>query len=442
MSTIRVQALPKFPASVEAGDGIVIARSGGVFTFSVDPELHAELRPASPFTVGDLLFAFDANSFDALADVATGNVLLSGGVGAAPSYGKVGLATHVSGILPAANGGTGLSSVVFGAGGTVAYLGSAQTFTQKQTFSPASGANVELGGNTTPQMTFVPSSGSTKSAQVYQQGDNWTVAASGVANILNVNISTGVITFHQYGAGLLASSGAGTLSSTNTPTLGASGTLGSLTLGNATSGTVTLQTVTGPLGTRTVSLPAATGTVALTADKLSAFAATTSSELASVISDETGSGALVFATSPTLVAPTLGAASATSLSGAVIATQNDLETATSTTTVVSPGRQQLHPSAAKAWALITYSAGVPSVTAGYNIASVTDNGVGNLTVHFTTPFSSANFAVMVSSQSSNNNDSYDAVFSKATSSVNLLHYESSTTLTDPVAINMVAYGDQ
>jgi hypothetical protein len=48
------------------------------------------------------------------------------------------------------------------------------------------------------------------------------------------------------------------------------------------------------------------GTVAYTANKLSAFAATTSAELLGVISDETGSGALVFATSPTLVTPLLG----------------------------------------------------------------------------------------------------------------------------------------
>ena len=40
-------------------------------------------------------------------------------------------------------------------------------------------------------------------------------------------------------------------------------------------------------------------------DKLSVFAATTSSELAGVISDETGTGALVFATSPTIVTPTI-----------------------------------------------------------------------------------------------------------------------------------------
>ena len=49
---------------------------------------------------------------------------------------------------------------------------------------------------------------------------------------------------------------------TATPTLGASGTPGSLIFGNATSGLLTLQTVTGALGTATVSLPAATTTLA------------------------------------------------------------------------------------------------------------------------------------------------------------------------------------
>lgn len=48
------------------------------------------------------------------------------------------------------------------------------------------------------------------------------------------------------------------------------------------------------------------GTVAYTSNKLNAFATTTSAELAGVINDETGSGALVFATSPTLVTPLLG----------------------------------------------------------------------------------------------------------------------------------------
>lgn len=43
------------------------------------------------------------------------------------------------------------------------------------------------------------------------------------------------------------------------------------------------------------------------------YAATTSAQLAGLLTDETGSGAAVFATSPTLVTPTLGVASATSL---------------------------------------------------------------------------------------------------------------------------------
>lgn len=45
---------------------------------------------------------------------------------------------------------------------------------------------------------------------------------------------------------------------------------------------------------------------ALVANPLSQFAATTSAQLAGVISNETGSGSLVFATSPTLVTPILG----------------------------------------------------------------------------------------------------------------------------------------
>jgi hypothetical protein len=55
-----------------------------------------------------------------------------------------------------------------------------------------------------------------------------------------------------------------------------------------------------PTADRTVTLPDATGTVALTANKLSSFASTSSSELAGVISDETGTGALVFGNQPTL----------------------------------------------------------------------------------------------------------------------------------------------
>lgn len=72
---------------------------------------------------------------------------------------------------------------------------------------------------------------------------------------------------------------------------------------------ISVYDVNGRLKTNT----GAGGGDALTADPLSQFAATTSLQLKGVISDETGSGALVFATSPTLVTPALGTPSSGTL---------------------------------------------------------------------------------------------------------------------------------
>ena len=68
-------------------------------------------------------------------------------------------------------------------------------------------------------------------------------------------------------------------------------------------------TIAGTLTANGTSIPASK-TLVVTTDKISALAATTSAELAGVISDETGSGSLVFANSPTLVTPALGTPSA------------------------------------------------------------------------------------------------------------------------------------
>lgn len=62
------------------------------------------------YAVGDLLYASGLTTLSKLNGVATGNALISGGVSTAPSWGKIGLTTHVSGILPIANGGTNASS--------------------------------------------------------------------------------------------------------------------------------------------------------------------------------------------------------------------------------------------------------------------------------------------------------------------------------------------
>lgn len=65
--------------------------------------------------------------------------------------------------------------------------------------------------------------------------------------------------------------------------------------------------------------PPGGGQYATSTNNLSFFSSTTSSQLAGVISDETGTGTLVFGTSPTLTTPNIGAATGASLtaSGAI-----------------------------------------------------------------------------------------------------------------------------
>ena len=80
------------------------------------------------YAVGDLLYADTTTTLAKLPDVATGNALISGGINTAPLWGKIGLTTHVSGILPIANGGTNASTAP--TAGAVAYgTGTAYGFT-------------------------------------------------------------------------------------------------------------------------------------------------------------------------------------------------------------------------------------------------------------------------------------------------------------------------
>lgn len=66
------------------------------------------------YAIGDILSANTTSTLSKIADVATGNALISGGVGVLPAWGKIGLTTHVSGTLPATNGGTGQSTYTAG----------------------------------------------------------------------------------------------------------------------------------------------------------------------------------------------------------------------------------------------------------------------------------------------------------------------------------------
>jgi hypothetical protein len=62
------------------------------------------------YTSGDIVYASASTTLAKLSGAATGNSLISGGTTGAPSWGKIGLTTHVSGTLPISNGGTNVSS--------------------------------------------------------------------------------------------------------------------------------------------------------------------------------------------------------------------------------------------------------------------------------------------------------------------------------------------
>lgn len=106
---------------------------------------------SSSYTVGDILYASAAGVLSKLTDVATGNALISGGVGVAPSYGKIGLTTHVSGVLPIANGGTNAAT----AGAALTALGAA-----------ASGANSDITSLTATTSVAVKDTGSVNKVSI------------------------------------------------------------------------------------------------------------------------------------------------------------------------------------------------------------------------------------------------------------------------------------
>jgi len=110
-----------------------------------------------------------------------------------------------------------------------------------------------------------------------------------------------------------------TLSGTGTQAslVGQALTINKITAGDLNSESATVGQVLQSDGDTTCSfIDLVGGGNAQTANPLSQFAATTSAQLAGVISDETGTGALVFATSPTLVTPDLGTPSAVDLTNA------------------------------------------------------------------------------------------------------------------------------
>ena len=147
--------------------------------------------------------------------------------------------------------------------------------------------------------------GNVNSAAILTTGNS---TAANYQSAGNVNSASGLFT-GSLTAGTLQTTGNVNASSLRVTTASSLGTVQSGTWnGSSISTTYTDAKVTSVNG----QTGAATG-FATTANALSQFASTTSAQLAGIISDETGSGALVFATTPTLVTPILGLATGTSV---------------------------------------------------------------------------------------------------------------------------------
>lgn len=138
-------------------------------------------------------------------------------------------------------------------------------------------------------------------------------------------------------------------------------------------------------------------------------------------------------TNKTITSPVIN-----SISGAVIAGQASMEAGSALTEIVTPGRQQFHPSAAKAWGRANEAG---AISASYNMTSVTDTGSGVITWNYSTVFSSVIYGIIVGIHTTAfNGASRVSSIAAGSTEVTTTNYVGS--LADPMSHFIAAYGDQ
>lgn len=237
------------------------------------------------YTIGDILYASTTTALSKLAAVAVGNVLISNGVGSAPSWGQVGLATSVSGTLPVANGGTGVTSSS-GTGSVV--LNSGPSITNATLTTPTVGSAGATFNGSTSGTTVFKAAAVAGTTTITMPGTTGTMALT--SDIPTV--SNGTLTMAVSGTGLSGSasftanqsgSSSFTVTSNATNANTASTIVARDASGNFSAGTITAAltgnvtgNVTGSSGSTTGSSASCTGNAATatTASACSGNAAT------------------------------------------------------------------------------------------------------------------------------------------------------------------------
>lgn len=179
----------------------------------------------------------------------------------------------------------------------------------------ASGVNVE-NGDTLMCLTDGTASGTQAAV-----GAQWNIVQANLVGAVTgpaASTSGNIATFNGTGGTVIQDSGkslpAGAIVGTTDAQALTGKTVNGLTI-TTTTGTLTLAAAKTLIANNSLTLDGtdgstiafgAGGTVAYVSNKLSAFAVTTSAELAGVVSDETGTGGLVFANAPVLVDPIVG----------------------------------------------------------------------------------------------------------------------------------------
>jgi hypothetical protein len=237
---------------------------------------------------------------------------------------------------------------------------------------------------TSGNLTTISSSVSGISANTWSGSDlyialNYGVTATKWVDLLNtVDLTanvTGTLPITNGGTGATTASGVRTnigLSNVENTSLSTwAGTTNITTLGTISSGTWNGSVITPAYG--------GTGLTSLGIGIASFLATPTSSNLAATLSDETGSGSLVFATSPTLVTPNIGTASGTSLSltGGVSAGTSTLTSLSVSTNETIGGT--LGVTGASTLTGNTSIGGALGVTGATSLSTLTTSGTATLT---------------------------------------------------------------